>query len=81
MKIFTIYDTVSETYTPPLSAKTTAEMERSLSLLAEQDKEHKFVKFANEHSLYEIGDFNEQSGETEIYREKLQISNLSKYTH
>lgn len=81
MKLFTVYDTTSETYIPPISAKTTAEMERGLSILAEQDKEHKFIKFASEHSLYEIGEFNEQSGTTTIFPEKKHISNLDKYIH
>lgn len=80
MKLFTIYDTTSEAYENPITVRTTAEMERALQTLAQKDPDHKFIKYSSEHSLYEIGEFNPQTGDISLYQDRRHIANLSKYT-
>lgn len=79
MKICTIYDSTAQVYENPITVRTIGEMERALVQLNQNDKEHKFVKYAPELSLYEVGEFDERSGEFTIHPKPIQISNLTKY--
>lgn len=79
MKLFTVQDTTSETFSFPITVKNVGEMERALHTLFENDKEHKFVKYPDEHVLHEIGDFDETTGNASIYAERKTITPLSKF--
>lgn len=61
MKIFSIYDAAVETYLNPFFAKTMGSAIRSFSD-GVNDETTMFNKHANDYTLYQIGEFDEDSG-------------------
>lgn len=62
MRMFTIYDSKAEAYHQPFYSRTEAEAVRSCSQ-AVQEEGHQFNLHAEDFVLFEIGNFDEQTGE------------------
>lgn len=61
MKMYSIYDSKSESYQQPVFAQTRGVVIRSLSQAC-ADVNHDFHKFAADFTLFEIGEFDERTG-------------------
>lgn len=64
MKIYSIYDSKAEAYLQPLFANTNGVAIRIFSE-AVSDENHAFNKYAADYTLFEIGTFDENSGNIE----------------
>lgn len=62
MLVFSVYDVKAGAYLPPFFARTRAVAIRSFCA-AVRDVGHDFHKYAEDYSLFEIGAFDEMSGE------------------
>jgi len=78
MKLFTIYDSKCEAYEPPISIKSTGEALRAVEI-AVKEPDHRFCKYKADLTLYELGEFNEQTGLLHLYETKKHIMNLSSF--
>lgn len=59
---FAIYDHTAVRYNLPFYARNQAEACRNLAFQMEQDKESIITRFADQHSLYCVGTFDDESG-------------------
>lgn len=75
MKLFTLYDSKAEAFEPIISIPSTGEALRAIEE-AVKLPDHKFCKYKNDYTLFEVGAFNPQSGEIAIYSEKKLLLNL-----
>jgi len=66
LKIFTVYDLKSETYLPPFCMRSKGEALRSWQTIVNDDQSN-FSKFPADFTLYEIGSFDDNSGELVYY--------------
>jgi hypothetical protein len=77
-KVFTIYDAKAEAYLPPFYMKTTGEAERAVTMhVNEQD--HNFNKFAEDFTLFELGEFDNENGQFNLLATPHAISVLVHY--
>lgn len=61
MKIFSVYDDKADAYTQPFFAPTSGVAIRQFTQAA-NDEKHEFHKHAADYTLFEIGEFSEQTG-------------------
>lgn len=66
MKVFTVFDSKAEAYLNPFYARTTAEGVRLFKAAAD-DPEHNYHRFAGDFSLFEIGEWDERTGDMVLY--------------
>lgn len=62
MKIFTVYDVKAEAYLQPYFSVTTATAVRAFQAAA-NNTEHDFHRFAEDYTLFEIGTWDEATGD------------------
>lgn len=77
-KIFTIYDSKSETYTRPLMARTTAAGCRLFEEAVNQANSH-YAAFSIDYRLYEIGEWDDNTGVQTQHNLKLDLGVASAY--
>lgn len=83
LKVFSVRDGKGEFYGQPFYAKTLGEAERSFRMLANDDKSMPW-KFPEDFDLYEIGEFDDNSGKLkglETPRHMSKAINLKEATH
>lgn len=61
MKIFTVFDSKAEAYLQPFFARTNGEAVRSFTEAA-NDSGHNFCKYSGDFTLFEIGEYDETTG-------------------
>lgn len=61
MKIFTIYDSKAKAYLQPFFSKTEGTAIREAKMIANQEG-HQFNSYAEDYSLFYIGEYDELSG-------------------
>lgn len=61
-KIFSVYDVKAEAYARPFFAETRGVALRSFQDIA-NDPNHQIGKYPSDYTLFEIGQYNDQSGE------------------
>lgn len=61
MKIFTVYDSKAKAYLQPFFSRTDATAVRDLKAAA-NTHDHQFNKYAEDYTLYVIGEFDEITG-------------------
>lgn len=61
LKMFTVYDSKAEAFLQPFYAQTTGVAIRIFTAAA-NDAGHDFNRYAGDYSLFEIGEFDQQSG-------------------
>lgn len=69
MKVFSVYDSKAEAYAEPFVAKETAEGQRMFSLSVENEKT-KIGKWPEDHTLFELGEWDERAGSFTPYEAK-----------
>lgn len=69
MKIFAVYDSKAEAFLPPWVAKTTAVALRRFEATA-QNPESDFAQFGADYTLFELGDWLENTGEIRLNEAK-----------
>lgn len=74
LKIFTVYDSKAEAYLQPFYALATGAAIRMFETAA-SDPEHKFNQHAADFTLFELGQFDEQTGKIEILSAHLNLGN------
>lgn len=62
MYIFSVFDSKAEKYLPPFFSDTSASATRALVNVM-HDPNHEFTKFAEDYALFEIGYWNQETGE------------------
>lgn len=60
-KMYTVHDSKAGAYLQPFYARQNGEAIRSFAEACNQ-KDHNFYKFASDFTLFEIGEFDEQTG-------------------
>lgn len=60
--IFSVYDSKAEAYLQPFYSQNAGTAIRAM-IQAAMDPEHNFHKFASDYTLFEIGAFNDSTGE------------------
>lgn len=61
MKIFTVFDAKAEAYLQPFYARTNGEAIRSFAEAC-SNPEHNFCKYGADFTLFDIGEFDENTG-------------------
>lgn len=61
MKVFAVYDCKAEAYLQPFFSRNAGTAVRDFASAANAE-EHQFHRFAGDYTLFEIGEFDEQSG-------------------
>ena len=64
-KIHSVYDSKAQAYLQPFFSVTTGVAVRQFTA-AVQDSNHDFHRFAEDYTLFELGDFNENTGKFSI---------------
>ncbi len=71
-KIFTVYDSKSETYLTPFFMKTKGEALRGFIDVAQDDK-HQFGKHPEDYTLFEIGEYDDVKCTIISYESKISV--------
>lgn len=74
----TVYDTKAKAYLPPQQYRTTLEAMRSFETTC-KNPETQFNKYPEDFTLYEIGSFDDQTGELSLLDSKNHLANASEY--
>lgn len=61
LKMFTIYDSKLKAYMPPLYYRNSGEALRAVTMSLEKS-DHPFAKFPGDYTLFEIGQFDDETG-------------------
>lgn len=77
-KLFSVYDSKTEAYLPPLAYKTKAEALREFEQAA-QSPQSNIGKYPTDYSLFELADFNEDTAEIIPHKIPLLLSNASEF--
>lgn len=75
MKVFSIWDSKAEVYSQPHFIRTKGEAIRSLTEAVNQ-QDHSFSKHAEDYSLFEIGTWDDTTGELIPHEAKQHIVSL-----
>lgn len=68
-KLFSVFDSKTGVFTPPFAFAHRGDALRSFQQLT-NDTKHQFCKFAADYTLFEIGEFDDQSGLCSLYEAK-----------
>jgi len=79
MKVFSVYDVKAEAYLPPWVAQTTAVALRRFQATA-QDANSDFARFAADYTIFEIGEWDEDSGSIVMYEAKHNLGTALQFT-
>lgn len=77
-KMFAIYDTKSETYGDIVYAKTLAEADRSFATYC-NNKDTIINKYPADYNLFQLGEYDQQTGEIFSLKQPLLISNAAQH--
>lgn len=77
MKIFSIFDSKIGTYNVPFFCVTEAEAIRSFSYVINQDPESVVYQYAEDYFLYQIGEFDQETGSVRSVPQKSICGGLS----
>lgn len=78
MRIFTVHDNKAEAYLPPVYYKTKGEALRAFETTC-KNKESQFHQYPSDFTMYELGEFNEQTGDITQNEKPLPLANASEY--
>lgn len=78
MKIFTVYDAKAEAYLQPFFSSTDGTAMRAFQAAA-TDAEHDFGKFAEDYTLFEIGQWDETEGSITMLDAKKPLANAIQF--
>lgn len=78
MKIFSVYDAKAEAYLEPIFELTKGLAIRKFSTAA-QDEKSGFCKHASDFTLYEVGTWDEQTGDVEKLEPKIPLGTALEY--
>ena len=70
VKVFTVYDSKAEVFLPPFYQQTTGLAVRAFSSAC-NDSGHDFNKYAEDFTLFEIGEFDQEDGVFDQYEAKV----------
>ena len=62
-KLFAVKDEKVGNYFPPNPADNQVELSRALEDIINNNKDHNFYKHTSDFSLYQVGEFNQKTGE------------------
>lgn len=65
LKMFTVHDSKAEAFLQPFYDQTTASARRAFGAAC-NDAEHSFCKFPGDYTLFELGEFDQASGQTKL---------------
>lgn len=80
MKIYTIYDSKSETYSYPYQARATGEALRIFTTIANDDQ-HPIGKYPADYTLFQIGEFDDQKADYKILDAKINLGNALEFVN
>lgn len=72
LKTFSIYDTKAEAYLPPFFCSTAGVAIRNFEAAA-NDQGHQFHKHASDYCLFELGTFDDQTGQLEMLKAPISL--------
>jgi len=78
VKVFSIFDSKAEAFLQPLFASTTAVALRMFSSAC-KDESTEFHRFAGDYTLFELGEWFEDSGEFSMYEAKVNLGLASQF--
>jgi len=78
MKVFTLYDSAAEAYDPPHFIRSTGEAVRLFSN-AVKDPQTKVAKHPDDYTLFEIGEFDELTGQISMYNAHKSLGVATEY--
>lgn len=71
-KVFAVYDSKAEAFLSPMFFQTRGLALRAFTAAA-SDEKHNFFKFAGDYTLFEIGEFDERSGDIKMFEAKVNL--------
>ena len=78
LRIFCIYDAVAKTHGTPFFLPETAQAQREFKNCA-NNPEHAFCRNPSDYTLYELGQFDIESGMIDIYEKLEHLSTAASY--
>lgn len=69
-KVFTVYDSAADYYSPPFYTRTRGEAVRAVALVL-RDPEHVFSRHTSDYSLWCLGTWDDQAGEIVMNKERV----------
>lgn len=79
MKVFCVYDSAAEAYALPFFQKSTGEAVRGFSTAA-KDPQSQLSKHPADFTLFEIGEYNELTGEISMLQAHKNLGKALEYT-
>lgn len=80
LKVYTVYDSKVEAYLPPFFMKNKGEVLRAWETTV-NDPQSNMCKFPADFTLFEIGEFDDQSGVVSMYEAKVSYGLALEYKH
>lgn len=77
-KVFTVYDSKAEAYLTPFLMRTKSEAIRGFQDVCNDDKSN-FCKYAEDYTLFEIGEFDDSIGTYTMYASKVSLGCAIEY--
>ena len=78
LKIFAIRDSKAEAYLNPIFMPKTAQAIRAFQTCT-NDENHDFNKYANDYTLFEIGEYDEETGTIKMHESKINLGLASEH--
>lgn len=72
LKIYTVYDSKTQAYLPPMFMRSKGEAVRSFEAAA-NDPQSTLCKYPADFTLFEIGEFDDQTGTLSMYEAKISL--------
>lgn len=76
MKVFSVYDCKAEAYMQPMFMQSRGVAIRSFGAAA-SDEKHDFSRFAEDYTLFELGEFNESDASFKLYSTPISLGKAS----
>ena len=76
--IFTVYDSKAELYLQPFCDQTKGQAIRAFTDAANEEN-HRFCKYAEDFTLFELGEYEDTNGQFKIHKSKIPLGNAIEY--
>ncbi|QXP07837.1 MAG: nonstructural protein [Arizlama microvirus] len=76
MKVFTVYDCKAEAYLTPMFMQSRGVAIRQFGAAAADDK-HDFCRFAEDYTLFELGDYDERYASFNLHQTPISLGKAS----
>ena len=78
LSVFSTFDSKAKAWLQPFFVKTKMDAIRAITNLVNEDK-HNFNLYAGDYVLFELGEFNEDTGDIKVHQSKVNLGVLIEF--